>query len=189
MIATAADRPRGPSGAGGVLASPAGRALARNWAACFLLVMLTVFSFTGRNFLEVANFQNVVHLQTLPLLLAAAETLVIITGGIDLSIGTVMTLSSVMAGVIITMMGLPVGLGVVVALLTGGLAGFVNGIVIARMKLPPFIATLGMLNVAKGLSLVISGLSRSETARKTMSRSVTTPTTSSPSTTGRMPTL
>src|SRR5512144_2992857 len=82
---------------GGFLASPAGRVIARNWAACFLLAMLVVFSFTGQNFLSVVNFQNVVHLQTLPLLLAAAETFVIITGGIDLSIGFVAGLASVTA--------------------------------------------------------------------------------------------
>ena len=72
-----------------------GRILAANWAACFLVLMLVVFSFTGRNFLSIVNFQNVVHLQTVPFLLAAAETFVIITGGIDLSVGFVMGLASV----------------------------------------------------------------------------------------------
>ena len=72
-----------------------GRALAANWAACFLVLMLIVFSLTGRNFLSIVNFQNVVHLQTVPFLLATAETFVIITGGIDLSVGFVMGLASV----------------------------------------------------------------------------------------------
>jgi ribose transport system permease protein len=53
---------------------------------------------------------------------------------------------------------LPVPVGILVGILTGGFAGLVNGSVIARMKIPPFIATLGMLNIAKGLALVISGL-------------------------------
>jgi ribose transport system permease protein len=69
-----------------------------------------------------------------------------------------MTLSAVMTGVFITNLGLPVWVGVLGGLLTGGLAGFVSGTFIARMRIPPFIATLGMLYIAKGLSLVISGL-------------------------------
>jgi ribose transport system permease protein len=69
-----------------------------------------------------------------------------------------MTFSAVMAGVFITVWKLPVGLGVVGGLLAGGICGLVNGIFIAKMKIPPFIATLGMMMVTKGLSLVISGL-------------------------------
>jgi ribose transport system permease protein len=70
-----------------------------------------------------------------------------------------MTLSAVMSGVFITYWNLPVPLGVMAGILTGSLAGFINGILISKLKLPPFIATLGMLNVARGFSLVISKLS------------------------------
>ena len=79
----------------GFLGTRPGRTFAANWAACFLVLMLVVFSFTGRNFLSIVNFQNVLQLQTVPFLLAAAETFVIITGGIDLSVGFVMGLASV----------------------------------------------------------------------------------------------
>lgn len=147
-------------GGGGFLHSPAGKALARNWAACFLLAMLVVFSFTGRNFLSVVNFQNVVHLQTLPLLLAAAETFVIITGGIDLSIGFVAGLASVTAARLMQLLvaaGAPEGwviaLGAGGALLLSLLPGLVNGLVITRFKVPPFIATLGMWGIANGVAL------------------------------------
>jgi ribose transport system permease protein len=70
----------------------------------------------------------------------------------------VMTLSVVMAGVFIKVWHLPVAVGVLAGLLTGGAAGFVNGAFVARLRIPSFIATLGMLNIAKGLALVISGL-------------------------------
>jgi predicted ABC-type sugar transport system permease subunit len=70
---------------------------AKNWALFFLLFMVGIFSFTGRGFLSVTNFQNIIHLSTIVLLLSAAETYVIITGGIDLSIGFVMGLSSVLS--------------------------------------------------------------------------------------------
>ncbi len=92
-------------------------------------------------------------------LLALGVTFIIISGGIDLSVGTVMTLAAVMTAVVVKNWGLPVPLGILAALLTGGLAGVLNGMMISKLKLPPFIATLGMLNVAKGLSLVITDLS------------------------------
>lgn len=149
-----------PGRPGGFLASPAGRALARNWAACFLVVMLVVFSLTGRNFLSIVNFQNVVHLQTLPLLLAAAETFVIITGGIDLSIGFVAGLASVTAATLMqrlaaagTSAGWVILLGASGALVLSLLPGLVNGLVITRFKVPPFIATLGMWGIANGVAL------------------------------------
>jgi ribose transport system permease protein len=122
--------------------------------------MLVVFSLTGRNFLSIVNFQNVVHLQTLPLLLAAAETFVIVTGGIDLSIGFVAGLASVTAATLMQRLaaaGTPVGwvilLGSVGALVLSLLPGLVNGLVITRFKVPPFIATLGMWGIANGVAL------------------------------------
>jgi ribose transport system permease protein len=83
---------------------------------------------------------------------------VIITGGIDLSVGTMMTVSAVATGIIITNMELPIWLGIIVGILTGTLGGLLNGVLIARLKIPPFIATLGTLYIAKGLALVASGL-------------------------------
>lgn len=144
----------------GFLGSPVGRAVARNWAACFLLAMLVTFSFTGRNFLSVVNFQNVVHLQTLPLLLAAAETFVIITGGIDLSIGFVAGLSSVTAAKLIQVLaatglstGWVIALGTGTALLLSLLPGLANGVIVTRFRVPPFIATMGMWGIANGVAL------------------------------------
>ena len=88
-------------------------------------------------------------------MLAIGVTFVIISGGIDLSIGTVLTLSGVMTGVFIVDMGLPVPLGVLGGLLTGAACGLFNGVTIAKMKIPPFIATLGTMMIAKGLALIL----------------------------------
>ena len=85
--------------------------------------------------------------------LALGVTFIIITAGIDLSVGTVMTLSAVMTGVFITYWGLPIPIGILAGLLTGTTAGLVNGLIISRMRVPPFIATLGMMMIARGLSL------------------------------------
>jgi len=123
-----------------------------------LIVIILVFSLLSRNFLQFDNFVGILLATAVNGILALGVTFVIITGGIDLSIGTVMTLSAVMTGVLITNMHLPVPVGVLGGMATGALAGLTNGILIARFKIPPFIATLGMLNVAKGLALVISGL-------------------------------
>jgi len=109
------------------------------------------------NFLTYENVVAILLATCVNGLLALGVTFVIITGGIDLSIGTVMTISSVMSGVFISFWKLPVFIGVLGGILTGTLAGFINGFVISKMKLPPFIATLGMMMIAKGLALVISG--------------------------------
>src|SRR5699024_10516260 len=81
---------------------------------------------------------------------------VIITAGIDLSIGTGMTLCAVMSGVFLVNLGLPLVLGVLCAILFGGLVGFVNGFNVAVLNIPPFIATLAMMLAAGGLALVVS---------------------------------
>ena len=123
-----------------------------------LIVMIVVFSVASPNFLQFNNVIGILLATAVNGVLALGVTFVIISGGIDLSIGTVMTLSAVITGVLITNMDLPVPVGIVGGILTGGLAGVANGILIARFHIPPFIATLGMLNVAKGFALVISGL-------------------------------
>jgi len=123
-----------------------------------LIVLLVAFSLASPNFLQFDNIVGILLATTVNGVLGLGVTFVIITGGIDLSIGTVMTLSAVMTGVVITNWQLPVPVGILGGLLAGTMAGLVNGVLIAKMKVPPFIATLGMLNVAKGLALVISGL-------------------------------
>jgi ribose transport system permease protein len=123
-----------------------------------LLVIIVVFSLLSPNFFEFDNVVGILLATAVNGVLALGVTFVIITGGIDLSIGTVMTLAAVMTGVLITNLGLPIPVGVLGGMATGALAGLTNGILIGRYKIPSFIATLGMLNVAKGLALVISGL-------------------------------
>jgi ribose transport system permease protein len=83
-------------------------------------------------------------------------TAVIITGGIDLSVGSVMALSAITAAWVAATLEVPFGLAIVAGLAAGAAAGAVNGLLITKGKLPPFIATLAMLSVARGLTLVIS---------------------------------
>ncbi|HML20624.1 MAG TPA: ABC transporter permease [Aggregatilinea sp.] len=123
-----------------------------------LIVLVVAFSIASENFFTFNNIKGILLATSVNGILAIGVTFVIITGGIDLSIGTVMTFSSVMAAVAITNEGLPVGVGVAVGIGTGALCGLINGVVIARMKVPPFITTLGMMYIAKGLALIISEL-------------------------------
>ena len=122
-----------------------------------LIVMLVFFSVASDKFLQTSNIIGILQATSVNGVLAVAVTMVIITGGIDLSVGTLMTFTAVIAGVVLTYLGLPLPLGIVAAIGAGALCGFISGTLIARMKVPPFIATLGMMLILKGASLVISG--------------------------------
>lgn len=121
-----------------------------------LIVIFLFFSIASSSFLNYDNVTAILFSTVVIGLLALGTTFVIITGGIDLSVGTGMTLCAVMAGVLITKSGLPVLVGVVGAVLFGGLIGLVNGFNVSILGIPPFIATLAMMLVAQGLALVIS---------------------------------
>jgi ribose transport system permease protein len=122
-----------------------------------LIAMLVVFSFASENFFTPDNLSAILLATAVNGVLAIAVTFVIITGGIDLAVGTVMTFAAVTAGVFITQWHLPVAVGLVAAIGAGAVSGLVSGVLIAKLKIPPFIATLGMMMLTKGLSLVISG--------------------------------
>jgi ribose transport system permease protein len=123
-----------------------------------LIVLFIFFSLASPYFMTGDNINGILLATAVNGILALGVTFVIITAGIDLSVGTVMTLSAVMTAVFITFWHLPIFLGILAGLGTGAICGLANGALIARLKIPPFIATLGMLNIAKGLSLVISGV-------------------------------
>jgi ribose transport system permease protein len=121
-----------------------------------LILLLIYFSFASPAFMQTDNMINILQATAVNGVLAIASTFVIITAGIDLSVGTLMTFTAVMAGVFLTYWGLPMWTGVLAAIGTGALAGAISGTLIAKLKIPPFIATLGMMQAWKGLSLVVS---------------------------------
>jgi len=122
-----------------------------------LIVLMVFFSLASPNFLQTDNLVSILQATAVNGVLAIASTFVIITGGIDLSVGTLMTFCAVMAGVFLTYLGLPLPLGIFAAIFFGALVGLSSGTLIVKLKIPPFIATLGMMMLLKGLSLVISG--------------------------------
>lgn len=122
-----------------------------------LIVLIVTFSLSSGNFFQFSNIVGILFSTAVIGVLALGSTFVIITGGIDLSVGTVMTLSAVMTGVFITFWDVPVPLGILGGILTGALCGLISGTAVAKLKIPSFIATLAMMMIAKGLALVISG--------------------------------
>jgi ribose transport system permease protein len=138
--------------------------LARNWSFFFLLLSVVVFSFTGKNFFALSNFQSILHLATTSLLLASAETFVIISGGIDMSVGFILGLSAVSSASTMQILyaaGWPpiacVIIGIAVAMASSLALGLTAGMLVARFRVPPFIATLGTQGIAIGVAYHICG--------------------------------
>ncbi|MFF3844601.1 substrate-binding domain-containing protein [Streptomyces sp. NPDC002328] len=150
----AADTLKSTTGAGG--AAAVRRLLLDNGALTALIVLLVAMSALSGDFLTADNLLNVGVQAAVTAILAFGVTFVIVSAGIDLSVGSVAALSATVLAWSATQQGVPVALAVVLAVVTGVVCGLVNGFLIAYGKLPPFIATLAMLSVARGLSLVIS---------------------------------
>ncbi|MFJ8056369.1 substrate-binding domain-containing protein [Streptomyces sp. NPDC096142] len=132
------------------------RLLLDNGALTALIVLVIAMSALSGDFLTTDNLLNVGVQAAVTAILAFGVTFVIVSAGIDLSVGSVAALSATVLAWSATQHGVPVVLAVILAIATGIAAGLVNGFLIAYGKLPPFIATLAMLSVARGLSLVIS---------------------------------
>ncbi|MYI69707.1 MAG: ABC transporter permease [Boseongicola sp. SB0673_bin_14] len=125
------------------------------WILLVAVLLAFVLSFLSPFFMTVGNLTNLSKQVSIVAILAAGQAVVIISGGIDLSVGSVLALSAVVIGALIQVDVDPF-VATLAGLAVGTLAGLVNGIVITRGKIPPFIATLGMLGIARGLALVIT---------------------------------
>ncbi|GMU51931.1 MAG: transporter [Candidatus Xenobia bacterium] len=121
-----------------------------------LLALCGWLSLMTPAFLTPDNLTNVLLQSAINAVLAAGMTFVILTGGIDLSVGSMLALSGMLLGRLLKS-GVPWPSAVLVGILAGALLGLINGLLITRGKLPPFIATLGMMSAARGLALVFSG--------------------------------
>jgi ribose transport system permease protein len=121
-----------------------------------LLIFIAALILTTSDFLTLTNLDNLVRQVAVFAILSVGQLFVILTGGIDLSVGSVLGLSGGVTALLLTG-----GASIPVAILAGlgvGLAvGLINGLLVSRLKLPPFIATLGMLGVARGLVLLLTG--------------------------------
>jgi ribose transport system permease protein len=128
----------------------------RSMAPLLVLVILSLaIGLKERSFFTPGNLANVVTRNVPLALIAVGETMVIIAGHIDLSVGSVMALSAVSAAIFMRE-GQPLLIAVLIAIGVGGLCGFLNGLVTTKARMPSFIVTLAMMGLARGLALVIS---------------------------------
>jgi len=125
-----------------------------------LLLLIAIFSASAPHFTDESNITNILTQITINLIMATGMTFVILIGGIDLSVGSVMALSAMVAGLVLKAETLPVPVAIVAAALTsvavGMVCGFINGFVASFWGVPSFIVTLGMLNIARGGALEVT---------------------------------
>jgi ribose transport system permease protein len=120
-----------------------------------VIVLFIFFSFTARNFFTVRSVLSLALQTSAVTIMGIGVTFAIISGGVDLSIGSVVALSGTVA-VMVAIAGVPIWISMLIGLLVGVVCGLLNGLMITKFKLPPFIATLGMMMVARGVALTIT---------------------------------
>ncbi|MEH2469837.1 ribose transport system permease protein [Nitrobacteraceae bacterium AZCC 2161] len=123
--------------------------------AVMLIVLIAGFAASSPGFLSAPNLSNVLVQSTVLLLMALPMTLIIMTEGLDLSMGAVLTLASLVVAIVTLATG-SILLGLLAACAVGTMFGVVNGWLVAILGIPPFVATLGTLGMAQGLSLIVS---------------------------------
>jgi rhamnose transport system permease protein len=130
--------------------------------AILLVIVLAALATQSDRFFTTANLLNQGRLMTEVGLVALAMTFVIVTGGIDLSVGSILGLTAILLGVFWHNLGLPLPAAMVLAVLAGGIGGLINGLIITRFKVPPLIATLATLALYRGLA---EGISQARSVR------------------------
>lgn len=121
-----------------------------------LLALCILFSLTTNTFFTIRNLLNVIDQLTVLGIMALGMTAVIVIGGIDLSVGSILALSMMVMGWLSNVFGMPMLLAIVAALLTGALCGMTSGLLITRANLPAFIATLAVMSIARGLANMVT---------------------------------
>ncbi|GED29978.1 MULTISPECIES: ABC transporter permease [Brevibacillus] len=122
-----------------------------------LFLLCAILSILSENFATVNNLMNVARQSSINAILALGMLLPILTSGIDLSVGSILGISIMIMGVFAVKMKLGAIVGILVCIGVGLLCGWLNGILLTKLKLPhPFISTLGMMNVARGIALIVT---------------------------------
>lgn len=121
-----------------------------------LLIFIAALILTTNDFLTLTNLDNLVRQVAVFAILSVGQLFVILTGGIDLSVGSTLGLSGGVTALLLAG-GTPVPLAILAGIVVGLIVGLVNGLLVSRLGLPPFIATLGMLGIARGVVLLLTG--------------------------------
>ena len=142
---------------GELIATPQMQIRLLSWAALIIPALVFVYIVANApNFFTTYNIANVGQQTASDLIMAVGQTLVIISAGIDLSVGAVNALSASLASVAFCYWGVPVVLAIMLGLVAGAALGFVNGLLITKGRIPDFIATLGMLITVRGAALILT---------------------------------
>lgn len=139
-----------------VNAQPWSDRLVAHVPALSLVVLCIAFSLTTTSFFTLRNLLNVVDQLTVLGIMALGMTAVIVIGGIDLSVGSVLALSMMVMGWLNSVMGVPMPIAISAALAVGASCGLASGLLITRANLPAFIATLAMMSIARGLANLVT---------------------------------
>jgi ribose transport system permease protein len=122
-----------------------------------LVLLCVVMSILSPRFLRVANFVNIFVQISIISIISVGMTFVILTGGIDLSVGSTVAFCGLILGICMIYLKLPIWVAILAAVAAGTIIGFVNGLLISRLNLPPFIATLGTMSIVRGAAYSVSG--------------------------------
>jgi ribose transport system permease protein len=120
------------------------------------LAILLLFSVLSPNFLSGRNTSNIIVQSSVLAIIAIGQTIVILTSGIELSVGSVVAFTSMFSGLMVVNLGLPVAVAVVAGVLVASFMGLINGVVVSYANVPAFIATLGMMSMARGAALALT---------------------------------
>lgn len=122
-----------------------------------LVVLCIGLTFMTDKFATVTNFFNVARQITINLYLACGMTFIILLGGIDLSVGSVIAITGCISAGMVTWLGLPVYVGIPIGILCGLIIGAINGLIVSRTTIPAFIVTLATMNIGRGIARVYTG--------------------------------
>lgn len=123
-----------------------------------LVILYIFFGIFGRNFFSYITLVNIIDAAYYIGFISVGVTFVIITGGIDLSVGTVMMAATIIGGTIYRDLGWPLWMSLITIIIIGALFGLFNGVMISRLKIPPFIVTLGTMMISMGVGSIVSGV-------------------------------
>jgi ribose transport system permease protein len=122
-----------------------------------LILLICFFGFATKSFFSVSNLFNVARQVSIMGIVAVGMTFVMITGGIDLSVGSMLAVNGVFCARLIVTLSVPPVLAIVATLALGTLIGLINGLVIIKFDIPPLIATLGMMTIGRGAAFIMTG--------------------------------
>lgn len=126
-------------------------------SAAVLIALTVLLSAISPAFRDPQNLINILQQVTVNAILALGMTMVIFTGGIDLSVGSVVAFSGIVMGILVIDLGVNPWLAALIGIALGSVCGTINGLLISRFKLQPMIATLGMMSIARGAALTLAG--------------------------------